>query len=86
MSASPDFYTDGHTPRRTDTELVVAQKIRGCLIDGGGGGGGGGTGLAGSGEPEGVVTAPAGSTYLDTDTNMFYVKATGSGDTGWVSH
>jgi len=85
MSASPDFYTDGHTPRRTDTELVVAQKILGCLIDGGGGGGGG-SGLAGSGAPEGVVTAPPGTTYLDTDTDFFYVKATGTGNTGWIIH
>lgn len=41
--------------------------------------------LSGAGAPEGVVTAPIGSTYLDTAevAPVFYVKATGSGATGW---
>lgn len=42
--------------------------------------------LEGAGFPEGVVTAPVGSTYSDTAaTNgaVLWVKATGSGNTGW---
>jgi hypothetical protein len=41
-------------------------------------------GLAGAGSPEGVTTATPGTTYLDTVANAFYVKATGSGNTGWI--
>jgi hypothetical protein len=39
--ATPSFYGDGHTPRKTDAKLRVLQKILGSGIDGGGGGGGG---------------------------------------------
>lgn len=42
------------------------------------------TGNTGSGSPEGIVSAAPGSTYLDTSTNGFWVKATGVGNTGWV--
>lgn len=39
----------------------------------------------GTGTPEGAVTAPVGSIFLRTDNaNSFYVKQTGSGNTGWV--
>lgn len=47
----------------------------------------GGSGEAGSGSPEGVVTAPPGTTYTDTDgppNNAFWAKVTGVGNTGWV--
>lgn len=37
----------------------------------------------GSGSPEGAVTAPPGSTYRDTANGLFYVKRTGTGNTGW---
>ena len=37
---------------------------------------------AGSGDPEGSVTAEPGSIYLRT-TGTFYIKESGSGDTGW---
>jgi microcystin-dependent protein len=43
-------------------------------------------GLSGTGFPEGVVTAPVGTVYRDTAaTNgaVLWVKATGSGNTGW---
>jgi hypothetical protein len=40
-------------------------------------------GLAGSGSPEGVVTADPGTPYLDTATNSFWMKRTGGGTTGW---
>lgn len=41
----------------------------------------------GTGSPEGVVTAPVGSTYRRTDGGAgtsFYVKESGGGNTGWV--
>ncbi len=41
----------------------------------------------GSGSPEGVVTAPVGSTFHRTDGGAgtsFYVKESGTGNTGWV--
>jgi len=51
-----------------------------CNLAGGAGGGG----LAGVGDPEGVVTASPGTTYLDTSDNSFWVKRTGvATDTGW---
>lgn len=44
--------------------------------------------LSGGGSPEGVVTAGIGSTYRRTDGaagTSFYVKSTGTGNTGWVA-
>lgn len=43
--------------------------------------------LSGAGTPEGSVTAPRGSTYRRTDggaATSFYVKESGTGNTGWV--
>lgn len=43
---------------------------------------------AGAGSPEGVVAAGIGSTYRRTDggaTSTFYVKESGTGNTGWVA-
>lgn len=37
---------------------------------------------SGAGDPEGSVTAEPGSLYLRTNGTL-YIKATGSGDTGW---
>lgn len=34
-------------------------------------------------EPEGAVTAVSGTAYLNTDLNTFWVKRSGSGNTGW---
>ncbi len=42
-----------------------------------------GSGLNGSGSPEGVVTANPGTTYFDTASAIFWVKQTGTGNTGW---
>lgn len=42
----------------------------------------------GTGSPEGVVTAPVGSTYHRSDGGAgtsFYVKESGAGNTGWVA-
>jgi hypothetical protein len=44
--------------------------------------------LTGSGSPEGVVTAPTGSMYLNTAggaTTTLYVKTSGTGNTGWTA-
>lgn len=44
-------------------------------------------GLSGTGSPEGVVTAPVGSTWIDTAATtgaIKWVKASGTGNTGWV--
>lgn len=53
--------------------------------------GGNGTGevgaWVGAGTPEGVITAPVGSTFQRTDGGAgtsFYVKESGTGNTGWV--
>jgi hypothetical protein len=43
---------------------------------------------AGNGSPEGVVTANKGSTYRRFDggaASCFYVKESGTGNTGWVA-
>lgn len=37
---TPTFFSDGHTPRESDTLWITMEKILGALIDGGGGGGG----------------------------------------------
>lgn len=45
--------------------------------------------LSGAGDPEGAVTATVGSTYRRSDggaTTAFYVKESGSGNTGWVPY
>ena len=44
--------------------------------------------LEGSGTPEGAVTAPVGSTFRRSDggaSTSFYVKESGTGNTGWVA-
>ena len=43
--------------------------------------------LVGTGSPEGVVTAPVGSTWRDTNATtgaIKWIKASGTGNTGWV--
>lgn len=46
-------------------------------------GGSGGGGLAGTGSPQGVVSASPGQTYVDVSTNNLWLKVTGTGNTGW---
>ena len=44
--------------------------------------------LSGTGSPESTITAPVGSIYMRTDGGAgttFYVKESGTGNTGWVS-
>ncbi len=59
--------------------MVLLNQIANSLA----GGTGTTSGFAGVGSPEGVVTAPTGSTYVDTGNNAFYVKVSGVGNTGW---
>lgn len=40
--------------------------------------------LEGVGTPEGVITAPVGSEYLNTATGLLYIKGDGVGNTGWI--
>lgn len=47
---------------------------------------GAGGATVGSGEPEGSVTGAVGALYYDLVTGFFYIKATGTGNTGWVIH
>lgn len=56
---------------------LMVQAIRGISSGGGGGG------ESGSGSPEGVVTANPGTTYWDATNDIFWVKDTGVGNTGW---
>lgn len=73
-------YPEGTTALATDSEQRALHKILEAINDGAGAGGGG---LSGSGSPEGVVTANPGTTYDDATNNVFYVKDTGTGNTGW---
>lgn len=76
-------YANGYAAL-SDRDLREALVAVACAA-GGGGGGGGSPGLVGHGSPEGAVTAVPGVTYLDLDTDNFWVKATGAGNTGWVA-
>jgi hypothetical protein len=48
------------------------------------GGGAGPTWSAGSGSPEGVVTAPVGSLFSDVTGANLWFKTSGAGNTGWT--
>ncbi len=61
---------------------IIAQLT--CELVDAGGGGTGGAGVVGSGSPEGVVTAPPGTSYYDSVGLAFWFKVSGVGDTGWV--
>lgn len=80
-----ESYSSGTTPLLANPTRVLEVKILNALNGGAGSGGGAGTGtFSGSGSPQGVVTAGVGATYLDTSTNQFWAKQSGSGNTGWV--
>jgi len=80
-------FLSGTTSTAIDTQRVLEVKILNKLnaSSGGGGGGTGGAGIVGTGSPEGVQTAPVGTSYFDSSANAFYYKQTGSGNTGWVA-
>ena len=80
--SSPTFFSEGSTPRVTDTRWRILQKILGATIDGGGGGGGASF-LTGSGSPFGSVTGSKGQRYYDTTGFVFYTNTDGTVN-GWV--
>lgn len=62
--------------------LVVSTAGKGVTLPGGI------TWTSGAGSPEGVVTAPIGSIYSRSDGGIltsFYVKQSGTGNTGWAA-
>lgn len=75
----PTFLSGGSTPRRSDTINTLLKRIAGGIANNGSGGGG----ETGSGSPEGVVTANPGVTYWDSMNEVFWVKNSGTGNTGW---
>lgn len=93
-SGSPEGVVSG-TPGKfywdaTGNNLYVKDTGNGTktgwvLFSGSGGGGGGATApVSGSGSPEGVVTADPGTPYWDATNKKWYVKDTGTGNTGWA--
>lgn len=78
---------DGSTPNEMNSDLDMNGN---AIINVGSisNGSGGATWTSGTGSPEGVVTATAGSLYTDTNggaSTTLYVKESGSGNTGWVA-
>lgn len=62
--------------------LVLLNEISAEIA--GGGTGTGGAGVVGAGSPEGVVTAPPGTSYYDTVGLAFWYKTSGVGSVGWT--
>lgn len=62
-----------------DRSLKMAILYMLCI-----GGAGGAGGAVGSVNPEGVVTANPGSTYYNTANSTFWVKSSGTENTGWT--
>lgn len=77
--AEPTFLSWGSTPHRSDTVNTLLKRIAGGIANNGSGTGG----ETGSGSPEGVLTAEPGTTYWDSTNEIFWVKDSGSGNTGW---
>lgn len=66
--ASPEFYSEGSTPRKGDTQLRVVQKLLGATLDGGiGGVAGVGPITSGHGDPSGDPGVGS-ALYYDLDT------------------
>jgi hypothetical protein len=76
-------FLSGNVSTAIDTQRVLEVKILNRLNAMSGGGGTGSAGSTGVGSPEGVVTAGAGSAYWDTAAKSWWVKDSGSGNTGW---
>lgn len=101
ISGLPTSSTDNTLPRFDSTAgalqtsgVVVDDNNRLTVATGSTGGYGFASGavhLSGTGTPESVVTAAPGSTWLQTDSTVDvkgwirWVKATGTGNTGWVA-
>ncbi len=76
-----ESYSSGTTPMTTDTQRMLEVKI----LDAINAGTIAASGLSGVGSPEGVQVASPGATYLATDTENFWAKKTGVGNTGWAA-
>lgn len=63
-------------------EYYTADGITWTALNSGGSSSTGG--FAGVGSPEGVVTASPGAPYIDTSSGSFWIKKTGTGNTGWL--
>jgi hypothetical protein len=72
------FYPEGTRATPNDSEQRSLTKIVDIL------GSGGGTNLSGSGSPEGSVVGTVGQGYVNTNNGNYWVKQTGTGNTGWV--
>jgi hypothetical protein len=82
LTIMAETFSQGNVPWWTNTERQLEAKILNA-IGSGGGGGTGGAGVVGAGSPEGVVTAPPGTSYFDSVDKVFWIKQTGTGNTGW---
>ncbi len=71
------------TPKSIDTLRTLEVRILNALRAGGSVVTGG-AGAVGAVDPEGAVTAAAGTSYLNSATNSFWFKRTGAGNTGWI--
>lgn len=78
-----EYFSSGTVGQIQNTTRQIEQKIL-TALNAGGGTPASSTSLSGVGSPAGVVSAPAGATYLDTSGNHFWAKASGSGTAGWV--
>lgn len=78
-------YLYGTIPAPTNPTRVIEVKILNALNGGAGGVSGSGT-LSGSGDPEGVVTGSPGQIYINLTVPALWVKATGTGNTGWSQY
>lgn len=76
-------YSSGTVPLRTNPIRVIEVKILNALNDGAGSGSDG-EGLVGIVDPEGSATSDPGVTYYNTANATFWVKGSGTGNTGWV--
>lgn len=77
-------FLSGNVSTAIDTQRILEVKILNRLNAMSSGGGTGGAGVVGTGSPEGVVTAPAGTTYFDSTGDSLWIKESGSGNTGWI--
>nr|WP_247739092.1 right-handed parallel beta-helix repeat-containing protein [Bacillus sp. 165] len=82
--APQKFTLIGNTITNSITDLVLPSSLKYCI-----GGTYGQVGLyTGNGSPEGILTLPVGSIYLNNTggtSTTIYVKQTGTGNTGWIA-
>lgn len=83
ITGMPTYFPEGNVPAPQDSIGRSTHKILG-LLDGMAVSGAGLI-LHGTGSPEGVVTAPVGWGYVQTDApGIIWSKVAGTGNTGWA--